>query len=168
MKILSMSELNYDQDVQIDENALDVEWLKQPSLMIKYARFVAEARKLEDIARERLEFIRAKLDQKIRKDPEGYGLSKITETAIQNCIVQQPEYIAANREASDARYEYDIAKGVVQAIDHRKSALENLVKLHGQQYFAGPTAPRDLTKEMERKRQSRTDEKVSKVLKRSK
>ena len=37
------------------------------------------------------------------------------------------------------------------AIDQKKSALENLVKLHGQMYFAGPSIPRDLDKEWEKR-----------------
>jgi hypothetical protein len=43
-------------------------------------------------------------------------------------------------------------------VDHRKSALENLVKLHGQQYFAGPMVPRDLTHEWKNKQQQQKEE----------
>jgi hypothetical protein len=40
-----------------------------------------------------------------------------------------------------------VASTVVRAIDQKKTALENLVKLLGASYFAGPKAPRDLTQE---------------------
>jgi len=33
----------------------------------------------------------------------------------------------------------------------RKDALENLVRLHGQQYFAGPKMPRDVQWERQQK-----------------
>ena len=47
----------------------------------------------------------------------------------------------------------------------QKTALENLVKLHGQQYFAGPSVPRDLSKEWERhERQKSVDAGVGKKL----
>jgi hypothetical protein len=47
----------------------------------------------------------------------------------------------------DAKYEANMASYIITALDHRKKALESLVTLYGQQYFAGPTAPRNLTKE---------------------
>ncbi len=48
----------------------------------------------------------------------------------------------------DAQYEYQMAQGAVQAVEQRKSALENLVKLYGQGYFAGPKTPRDISSEV--------------------
>ena len=48
---------------------------------------------------------------------------------------------------------FETAKGAVKAIDTKKTALENLVKLHGQSYFAGPAIPRNLNKEWEQKEQ---------------
>ena len=52
-------------------------------------------------------------------------------------------------EVIDARYEFNTAKGAVRAVDQRKESLENLVRLHGQHYFAGPKIPRDLSSEVE-------------------
>ena len=40
---------------------------------------------------------------------------------------------------------------LLKAFEQRKDALENLVRLHGQQYFAGPKIPRDLPSEMEKR-----------------
>jgi hypothetical protein len=37
----------------------------------------------------------------------------------------------------------------------KKEALENLVQLFGQQYFAGPKMPRDLSKKRARKEQQK-------------
>jgi hypothetical protein len=36
-------------------------------------------------------------------------------------------------------------------MEQRKDALENMVRLHGQQYFAGPRIPRNLTEERQAK-----------------
>ena len=36
------------------------------------------------------------------------------------------------------------------AFNHRKSTLENLVRLHGQEYFSTPNEPRDLPAAAER------------------
>jgi len=145
-----VEDINYEEDVKIDEMALDIEWLRQPELMRKYAQYAAEAKKAMDEAKERLDVGIAKLDSEIRVNPNAYGLSKVTESAIQNTILLQPEYQKLNKAYIEARYEYDIATAVVKAIDQRKTALENLVKLLGVSYFAGPQTPRDLHEETRR------------------
>ncbi len=140
-------DLNYEQDVSIDETALDVEWLQQANLMYKYARYHAETKKALDEAKERLDFIKAKLEMDIRANPETYGLSKVTESAVASTILLQPEYQEASKKYIEARYENDVASAAVRAIDQKKTALENLVKLLSVSYFAGPSAPRDLSLE---------------------
>jgi hypothetical protein len=57
----------------------------------------------------------------------------------------------------------DIAKNEISFT--RKAALENLVQLHGQQYFAGPKMPRDLKEEIRKHKeaQERSVEVNSKV-----
>jgi len=142
---------NYEREIYIDETALDVEWLEQPRLMVKYAKYAAEMRKRYDLAKEELEVVRAELDKSIRTDPERYGLAKVTDTAVSSIIVTSEEYQRASKAVADAKYESDLAMLVVKAFEQRKDALENLVKLHGQQYFAGPRVPRDITKERENK-----------------
>ena len=137
--------LNYEQDVSIDETALDVEWLQQANLMYKYARHQAETKKAMDEAKERLDFIKAKVEMDIRANPENYGLSKVTESAVASAILLQPEYQEASKKYVEARYENDMAVAAVRAIDQKKTALENLVKLLSVSYFAGPSAPRDLS-----------------------
>ena len=149
-------ELNYEEDIRIDPTALDVEWLEQPELMRKYAQHVAEMEKLRDEAKERLEVGKAQIEMAIRNEPEKFGLKKVTESSIQSTILLQDEYKRLVQDYNDAKYEYGVAVAAVRAIDQRKTALENLVKLLTTSYFAGPKAPRDLYQEhldhVERKR----------------
>lgn len=142
--------MDYEKDVYIDPTALDVEWLEQPSLMLAYGKAAAEAKYEADTAKEKMEFIMAELDKDIRLNPEKYDIAKITEGVVINTIKLQPEYIEATKQYISAKYEQDLAKYAAQAISDRKDALENLVKLHGMQYFAGPSVPRDLEGEWER------------------
>jgi hypothetical protein len=138
--------MNYEKDMQIDESALDVEWLDQASLMMKYARNAANTRRDMDQAKEALDYVKARLDSEIRTDPDKFGITaKVTEATILNTILNQQDYKNANTRFIEAKYEADIAQGAVRAVDARKDALENLVRLHGQQYFAGPKVQRDLS-----------------------
>jgi len=158
-------DLNYERDVSIDETALDVEWLQQADLMYKYARYQAETKKAVDEAKEMLEFIRAKLEMDIRANPENYGLSKVTESAIASSILLQPEYQESSKKYIEAKYENDVATAAVRAIDQKKTALENLVKLLGVSYFAGPSAPRDLSLEWNERIEKKEQKELNKNVK---
>ena len=142
---------NYEKDVTIDPDALDVEWLGQPGLIFKYSKKSAEVQQELSNAKEALELTKATLDKKIRTNPEKYGIEKITETVVANTIISQDDFKEANQVYQEAQFEVNILRGVMDALNNKKSALENLVKLHGQNYFAGPSVPRDLSKEWEMK-----------------
>lgn len=134
---------SYEDDMRIDDQMLDVEWLEQPEKMFKYCRIAAQARKELDIAKEAVDIVKARLDNQIRNTPDVFGIGKVTETAVENVILSRDEYIKANNNLMQLRYEADMAAGAVRAMEQRKDALENLVRLHGQSYFAGPRVPHD-------------------------
>ena len=163
-----MAEFNYEKEVEINPNALDIEWLQQPSLFLKYSEAAAEARRDLDLAKERLDVIRAQIDKEIREDPEKFGVKKITEAVVSNTIVVQEKYRQVYQEYVDLKYQADLLTRVVSAFDQRKSALENLVRLYGQSYFAGPQEPRDLGMEWEKKIKERSAQrKIRRRLKRN-
>jgi hypothetical protein len=139
--------LNYEEDTKIDPKALDVEWLEQANLMLRYTKHAAAMEKVRDEAKEALGVKRAQIEMDIRNNPDAYKLAKPTEAGIASTILLQKEYQELAAELTQAQYELGIAIGAVRAIDQRKTALENLVKLLGQSYFAGPKAPRDLNQE---------------------
>ena len=141
--------MNYEKDIQIDPDQLDVEWLNQPALMMKYTRHAADMKAAVEKARQNIDLVKAELDKDIRQNPEDYALEKVTEGALTAIIQSSKKFIKANDAHRDAKYEADIASGAINAFEHRKRALENLVTLHGQQYFAGPSIPRNLCKEWE-------------------
>ena len=141
---------SYEEEMGIDCSALDVEWLEQPRLMMKYGRQLADARRAQDDAKEFLDYTKAKLDNEIRQDPDSYGLAKATETAVAGAILLQDEYREASSALIQAKYDTELLSTAVRAVDSRKTALENLVRLHGMSYFAGPAVPRDLAAEREK------------------
>lgn len=122
----------------IDENLLDEEWLKQPKLMFKYGSKLADAIADLDEAKSKLNLVKAEVYQEISNDPDGYEISKTTEAAINNCMLMQPEYQAALKAFNKATHRVNIMDAAVKAIQDRRRALENMVELHGQSYFAEP------------------------------
>lgn len=143
--------MNFEDDIKIDETALDVECLRQPTLMILYGKNVAEKEYILAKAKMNLEMVKAEWDQEIRVDPEKFGLTKITETTVAGALAIQPDCMEAEEQYLNAVYALKVARVAVDALSQKKDMLEALIKLYGQQYFAGPKVPRDLHNEWETK-----------------
>ena len=55
----------------------------------------------------------------------------------------------------DARDSHSLAMHRLTVLDHRRAALENMLKLLGAEYFAGPKVARDLNSEMSSRNETR-------------
>jgi hypothetical protein len=152
--------LDYQQDVQIDETALDVEWLEQAELSMRYGRHYALCKKRLTEADEKVKVVRAELIKRANSDPEKYcHKDKPNAADIEAYYRMHPKHIAAKEEWVKAQYDLDIAEIAKNEISFtRKAALEHLVKLFLGSYFAGPKVPRDLIKEMKSRRVDREKE----------
>lgn len=140
-------EVDYEVDVSIDESALDVEWLHQAEKFMTYSRLLAQADRKTRSLEERIKVLRAHivLDSS-GKSSLGKG-QKPTGQVIEAIYRDNKEHRELKRRLNAAQYKADIYRSAVFAFQQRKTALENLVILHGQNYFAGPNVPRNLTKE---------------------
>lgn len=129
-----MEELN----LCVDENNLLNEWKGQAVMMLRYGIRLADAMQEEDEAKTELTVVMAELDNAIRSEPEKYGLAKVTESALANTIVTQEEHTVATKVLNDARHKARILKAAVDAIGHRKSALQGMTDLFLRQWYADP------------------------------
>jgi len=136
-----MSERNYNDDVSINPDALDVEWTKQAHTFFKYAELLAAAKKKVNRLEQLMKVIRSQLLMEARA--AGAKNASQEEAYYRT----QPRHQEAKKEWIDAQYEADILDAAVFALHQKKAALENLVRLQGQNYFAGPSVPRDVGKE---------------------
>lgn len=163
-------EFDYEEFMEIDEDSLDVEWLEQPKKMVQMVKIAAKVKINMERAKDNLAQVKAELAKKVRAAPEKYGIEKITIDAVNDVVQTNAKYIEAYEEYLEAVYENDVASGSVKATEQRKSSLENLVKLHGQQYFAGPKVPRNLSEQatLFREKVQRSKEVKSKIGKRLK
>jgi hypothetical protein len=130
----------YEQDLLIDKYKLDDEWLTQPGKFMHYCTLQAGAESTMREAKDKLELVKAQLYQEISGNPDKYSLSKTTETSINGALIQTAEYKRTLDEYNEAVYEHNVLIGAVRAFDQRKTALENLVRLYGQQYFSAPVS----------------------------
>lgn len=141
-------ELSYKEDLRIDSTALDVEWLNQANIFMRYAEELAHAERVLGRAHEHVKVIRSELILEIQH--RGTVTINDQEVKVKNADMVEAAYRTdtrhqeAKREMAIAEHDVNILRSAVSAFRMRKDALENLVRLYGQQYFAGPREPRDL------------------------
>lgn len=129
--------MNYEEDLKIDRYNLDIEWLRQPSIYMKYIEEAAKADKAVRRAREKIEIIKAELHTIIRVERENQNL-KTTKDILDSLIIQTPEYQNAVNNHIDMIEMSKIINGAVDAFNQRKNALENAVKLLLAGFFSAP------------------------------
>jgi hypothetical protein len=164
-----MKELNYENDLKIEDTALDLECLEQASLFMKYAKHATGLQKELDEFKQALDVMKAEIDKSIRENPERYGIEKVTEGSIQSAILTDGGYKKGYQSVLNVKYELEMARNAVIAVNMRKDMLEALIKLNGQSYFAGPKTPRDLSYEAQkREKQKQSNKGVGQALSRNK
>jgi hypothetical protein len=124
---------------EIDKNNLDRECVRQPKLYHKYAMQLVHRRRDLEQAKARLEIVSAETGQKVRRRAPD----KLTEKMVQEQTLTNGKYIAALKELMDLQHEVNVLVVAVDTLDHRKRALENLVKLRLADYFAEPRVAQD-------------------------
>ena len=133
----------FDVILKIDKFNLDEEWIKQPNLFFKSARRLANARLAVDEAKAELNLTKAELESAIRTDPIGYDLGKVTEKSVEACVLMQSEYSLAIDKWHKAKHLANIEQAKVNALEQRKDALQDIVKLQGRDYFSTPIVPEE-------------------------
>ena len=124
-------------DFKINISQLDEEWLKLPQQYYTITSKLAVVRTALEKAKADLDHTKAQLDADIRSNPDVYGVTgdKLTEPRIERLIALQPEYKNALANYLQLRKKYEILRSVQSALEMKKAALENLVKLYASQYF---------------------------------
>jgi len=143
------NDLDFEKDIQIDIHNLDKELEIQSSVYYKYSKHITECRRVMDESKSRLSLIKAEMDKSIRDNPEKFGLTKTTESAINSAVLMTNEYQTAESTFNKASYDFNMALSAVQALEHKRTAMSDLVKLHAQNYYsvAGGCKIREESKE---------------------
>lgn len=128
-----------DLDLSIDENNLAEEWQGQASLMLEYSVRLADAMQEADEAKANLAVVTADIEMDIRANPEEYGLAKLTEAGVLAAIPQQEAHEMATKTVNTTRHAVRVYQGAVDALSHRKAALQGMTDLYMRQWFADPT-----------------------------
>ena len=133
------AKLDFEKDISINKYKLDEECLSHSSLYGRYASMQADAKTQVTKAKDNLELVEAERNLAIRKSLADSG-TKVTEAMINSALITDKEVIEAKNQVREAEDVYAKLTVAVQAFEHRKSELDNLVKLYCAGYFSTPTA----------------------------
>ena len=134
----------FQQDKEINPSQLDLECTLQADRFFHWAKAAVAASHEVDRARLYLDAISAQLEVACRQNPGNFGLVKATDAAVDAGIKNHLKYQEAVEQLNEARKDSKLLDAAVSTLEQKKRMLEMLVVLHGQQYFAGPSVPRDL------------------------
>jgi len=154
---------DFEKDLEIDVMNLDVEAMRQPELYFKYSTLAKEAREKFDMMKMKLNVTESELAQKARLKPRAFGLTKVTEGAVSEAVKLHPRYQSVYKKMIQAKNEADLMYHAQEALNQKKRMIELLVKLHGSEYFSGPSVPhtpQELWKKVKQKRGRKTHEKM--------
>ena len=124
---------------EIDKYRLDQEWEQQPRLYREHAERLADAERDLSQAEAAVKVTRADVELKVRKAPDLYGVEKVAEAGIKAAVELDKRVRKSTLTVIEAKHKADILKAAVRTLEHRKSSLEELVRLWLADYFAEPT-----------------------------
>jgi hypothetical protein len=133
---------------EIDPHKLDVCWLEQVPMFHDFAMEAANLRRDLDHLKAEEELIEAEKSNYIRQHPEELGANvKPTEASYAAWVSTHKSVKKIKDSIIEKKHELDVCQAGINTLEHRKRALENLVELHGADYFSSPTAKSENAKE---------------------
>jgi len=146
-------ENEFERDKLIDPNNLDLECLNQPELFCKWADRATLAEEYYEAAKFKTKVVEACLQNDARANPEKFGLTKVTDTAIKATALIHDSHQEAYKAEIEAQRILGLLKNAVRTMDMKKRMIEELGRLHGQKYFAGPSVARTLDRSWHERKQ---------------
>lgn len=135
-------EFDFEKDLSINKFRLDEECLSHSSLYFKYAEAQQKAKSEVSKAEDNLNLTLAEREIAIRNyfANEKNNVTKVTEGLIASTVKCDEEVLKAQRKLREAKDIFNRLTVAVQAMDSRRSSLDNLVKLYCAGYFSMPNS----------------------------
>lgn len=132
-------------DLKINVNDLEKDWTEQASLYMYYSEAYADAIKIRDEDKNKLEIADAQLDFEIRRNWEKHFEKQPAETAIKNWVIMQEKHQKALAIYLESSHNANLLQGAKTALDHKRKALENLVSLLITGFHSAPKVSKHIT-----------------------
>lgn len=132
---LAKQDNSFEQDLSINKYKLDEECLSHSSRYAYYSEAQAVAKSNVSKAKDNLEYVTAEANLRIRKEYAEKG-EKFTEAVITSQLTLDKSVNEAKSKLREEEEVYARLSVAVQAMETRRSELDNLVKLYCAGYFS--------------------------------
>ena len=132
-----MKKLDFEKDLSIDKFRLDDECVTHSGLYHRYSEMEADAKNQVGILADNLKLKMGEANIGIRNAFTKKEL-KFTEAVISAEVEKNDNVLEAREELREAELNLSRLQAGVRAFEHRKSQLDNLVKLYCAGYFSMP------------------------------
>ena len=133
------AELDFEKDISINKYRLDEECLSHASIYARYLSAQADADTAVSKAKDNLELIKSERYDVIKAGFEKKGI-KFTIPMMEKAVSGDEEVIAAKNKLREAENVLAKLSVAAKAFDHRRSELDNLVKLYCAGYYSLPNS----------------------------
>lgn len=142
---LAKQDNSFEQDLSINKYKLDEECLSHSSRYAYYSEAQAVAKSNVSKAKDNLEYVTAEANLRIRKEYAEKG-EKFTEAVITSQLTLDKSVNEAKSKLREEEEVYARLSVAVQAMETRRSELDNLVKLYCAGYFSTVNADGNVRK----------------------
>jgi hypothetical protein len=133
------AELDFEKDISINKFRLDEECLSHAGIYARYLSAQADADTAVSRAKDNLELVKSERYDAIKAGFEKKGI-KFTIPMMDKAVAGDEEVIAAKNELREAENVFAKLTVAVKAFEHRRSELDNLVKLYCAGYYSMPSS----------------------------
>ena len=119
----------------IDQYQLELECMNQAFVYEEIGELATLVKADAKRAKEHLKFVEAGISADIRREPERFGVSKVTGDSVFAAVVVHPDCRKANDEAIDASELSDRLIVLLESAAQRKAMLRDLVSLYTHNYY---------------------------------
>lgn len=135
MEDFDVEDFDIKNDLKINKYKLDEECLTHASTYNRYAEMATKTKTELTKAKDKLSLITAQRNIAIREEIIKSG-SKVTEKMIESYLEADKEVLKAKKEVREIEEVNASFNAMLDSFEHRKSELDNLVKLYCAGYYS--------------------------------
>jgi len=136
--------LNPDVDTVVDHKNLEWEWFRQSGLYFDYAEAQAEAEEEQGLAKLKIDVVKAEIEEKVRNDPEAFGVDDPKEAAIKAAVAKHEDVQKAHKKHIRSTRVNKVLIGALRALEHKKRTLEKADERKSNGIYSEPRVPKSM------------------------
>ena len=125
----------------VNKNDLDTEWMYLGKTIYEYSLYLVYANEDVNQIKDDMELLKGDIAGPVRSDPSDFGLSKVTEGAVNEIVFADEGYQKLHEKLKKAEHVVGTLRSAVKGLEHKKDGLLWVTKLFMMNYYADKLPP---------------------------